>query len=83
MSGLPDHDGSQAANLRTIVRVLLNVGSRKALLDTLDCDAYTADGDMRALEGLGWQPCLLTTDERIAIHLRLSDLEAAEKEAGS
>ena len=30
-----------ATNLRQVVRAMLNLGSRRALLDALDCDAYS------------------------------------------
>jgi len=66
-------------NIRGIVRAMLNVGSKKALEDALDCDAYTAAGDLRALDGLGWTPCTLTTEERVAIEARLAAMDAERR----
>ncbi len=69
-------------NVRGIVATLIRSGSEKALMDALDCDAYTVAGDLRALDGLGWSPCELWPAERAAIMSELDRRDSARAIAG-
>ena len=71
MSGAGSYD---VRELRSDVQALVRWGSEHQLRDLLDCDTYTAAGDLRTLEGLGWTPCELRPAERSAIRQRLSEL---------
>ena len=68
---------TRPAKMSTKIEELIGRADYRELLDVLDCDAYTAAQDWRALEGLGWLPCRLTPPERMAIHAALEAGEVA------